>query len=243
VNPSIMIRKTIRSVANSFGFDVVREKNRPNLTLLGIRGWPIRTIIDVGANTGQFAKKISAFFPNAKLYCFEPLPGPFEILKEWATQRSKIVCFNLALGDKEVDLEMFLHEDHTPSSSLLPTTILAEQLYPFTKKQKSVRVRQNTLDAILGSNDSEMVPEILIKLDVQGYENRVIAGGEKIFSAASACILEVNLENLYDGQTGFKDLLMMLETLGYRYGGNLNQAYAEDGRCIFLDAVFLNRRG
>ena len=79
------------------------------------------------------------------------------------------------------------------------------------------------------------------KLDVQGYEDRVIAGGSKIFATATACILEVCLDSLYEGQAGFLKLLTMLDALGYRYVGNLDQAYGEDGHCIFLDAVFLRR--
>jgi FkbM family methyltransferase len=203
---------------------------------------PIRTIIDVGANTGQFAKHISRFFPNAKIYCFEPLPEPFRELKAWAnTQNRRVIPFNLATGDMEKDTEMFLHDEHTPSSSLLCTTRLAEQYYPFTKEQKSIFVRQTKIDVALGDIMTELNTEILIKLDVQGYEDRVIAGGNRIFAKAAACILEVNLDSLYVGQAGFLELLKMLDALGYRYAGNLEQSYGKDGHCIFLEAVFFNK--
>ena len=45
--------------------------------MLSPRERPFRTIMDVGSNTGQFAKKISKIFPKAKLFCFEPLPEPY----------------------------------------------------------------------------------------------------------------------------------------------------------------------
>lgn len=234
------IKQLIKVGFNLAGFDIVRNKNSPEQTLLGLKSRPIRSVIDVGANTGQFAKKISDFFPEAKLYCFEPLPEPFDALSAWAkTQNGRVVSFNLAIGEKEGEAEMFLHEDHTPSSSLLATTELTEQYYPFTKGKKRIRVRQATLDAALDEVRAELSSEILIKLDVQGYEDRVIAGGTNTFSKASACILEVSLDKLYEGQADFKELLLMLEELGYRYVGNLDQVYGEDGHCIFLDAVFL----
>ena len=69
----------------------------------------------------------------------------------------------------------------------------------------------------------------------------MIIGGKKTFLAASACILEVCLDKLYEGQTEFKELLMMLHDIGFRYAGNLNQTYGDDGHCIFLDAVFLKK--
>ena len=190
------LKKVVKNSFKSFGFDIVMRKNSPSMTLLGLRVLPFNTIIDVGANVGQFAKKISDFFPEAKLYCFEPLPGPFEVLSTWAeTQAGRVVPFNLAIGDKKSEVEIFLHENHTPSSSLLNTNELTEQLYPFTKEQKSICVRQTTLDAVLEESGEEFLPELLIKMDVQGYEDRVIAGGTKIFKTASACILEVCLES------------------------------------------------
>jgi len=235
-------KRLIKAGFNQAGFDVVRRKNSPAQTLLGLQSRSIRTVIDVGANTGQFARKISGFFPNAKLYCFEPLPEPFDALSVWAkTQQGRVVPFNLAIGDKEGEVEMFLHEDHTPSSSLLATTKLNEQYYPFTKGQKRISVKKTTLDAALDEVLAVLSPEVLIKLDVQGYEDRVIAGGCNTFANASACILEVCLDSLYEGQAGFLKLLTMLDALGYRYIGNLDQTYGEDGHCIFMDAVFLRR--
>lgn len=234
------IKKILKIIFRAVGLDIIRSKNNPGITLLGLRKIPFNTIIDVGANSGQFAKKITSFYPNAKIYCFEPLPEPFNELEAWAgTQNGRVVPLNLALGDKEGEAEMFLHENHTPSSSLLATTKLNEHYYPSTKVQKCICVRQMTLDAALEEMQIDLSQEILIKLDVQGYEDRVIAGGRETFAKATACILEVCLDSLYAGQADFLKLLMMLEDLGYRYAGNLDQSYGEDGHCIFIDAVFL----
>ena len=125
-------------------------------------------------------------------------------------------------------------------ASLLATTELTGEYYPLTKEQKLVRVKQNTLDSALDDLQADLEPGILIKLDVQGYENRVIAGGEAVFKKASVCVLEVSLDALYEEQAGFTELVRMLDDLGYRYAGNLEQSYAEDGHCVYVDAVFLN---
>ena len=237
---SASLKNLIKAGFNHAGFDLVRRKNSPRLTLLGLQSRSIRTVIDIGANTGQFAKQITHFFPESKIYCFEPLPQSFAELSEWAkSQNGRVVPFNLAIGEKAGEAEMFLHEDHHTSSSLLSTTKLNEQYYPFTKNQKRIVVRQTTLDQALDEVKAVFPSEILIKLDVQGYEARVIAGGHKSFAKASACILEVCLDSLYEGQASFNELLLMLDELGYRYVGNLDQTYGEDGHCIFLDAVFL----
>lgn len=237
-----IFKQSVKFAFNKLGLDLIRFSNSPSHTLLGLRNRPISTVIDVGANAGQFTKKISGIFPNAKTYCFEPLSEPYSELEKWAkTQNGRVVPFNFALGDKEAEVEIYLHEEHTPSSSLLATTKLTEQYYPFTKGQRRVLVRQATLDTIIEELKADSPKEILIKLDVQGYEDRVIAGGKNTFSNATACILEVSLDQLYEGQADFRQLSTKLYDLGYTYAGNLDQVYAEDGHCVFLDAVFLNK--
>ena len=234
--------KMVKTIFRWAGLDVIRINNSPRITLLGLRQLPFQTIIDVGANTGQFARNISGFFPSANIFCFEPLPVAFGTLSEWAkTQNGRVTAFNLAISDQLGEAEMFFHEEHSPSSSLLATTELTKQYYPFTREQKRICVKQMTLDSALAEAQNELLPEILVKLDVQGYEDRVIVGGTEIFRKASACIVEVSLDKLYEGQAGFMDLLTMFDDLGYRYIGNLEQTYGEYGHCVFIDAVFIKK--
>jgi hypothetical protein len=78
-------------------------------------------------------------------------------------------------------------------------------------------VKATTLGSWVKSLPAPLSPEILIKLDVQGYEDRVIRGGQELFKMAKACILEICLDRLYDQQTTFRDLVNLLEGLGYSY--------------------------
>lgn len=236
-----LIKTSVKKIFNMFGLDVIRIENNPEKTLLGLRNLPIKTIIDVGANTGQFAKYILKFFPEACIYSFEPLPQHFEELKRWAELygNGKIIPFNLALGEKEGAIEMLMHTEHSFSSSLLKTTELCKEIYPFTKSQTIVNVNMIILDKMAEGITMPLESEILIKLDVQGYEDRVIRGGKEIFSKAKVCILEVNLDHLYEGQPSFYQLSSLLDGLGFQYAGNLNQVYADDGHMIFIDAVFV----
>ena len=238
-----IIKKITKKLFNIVGADVIRLKNSPKHTLLGLRNLPINSIIDVGANKGQFAKYISAFFPKAHLYSFEPLPEPYEELNRWAEGRINVRIFNCALGEKEDVIEIFNHVDHSPSSSFLKTTGICEEFYPFTKKQSRVSVNMSTLDKWHDKLPERLIPEVLIKMDVQGYEDRVIRAGQETFKLAKACVLEINLDNLYESQTNFNNIILLLYDLGYRYGGNLGQTHAGDGHVIFIDAVFIKHDG
>jgi hypothetical protein len=94
------------------------------------------------------------------------------------------------------------------------------------------------LDDALRASAGTLDSEVLIKVDVQGYEEAVIKGGRHTFERALACIVEVNIDKLYDQQASFDRLVAQLHELGLRYAGNLEQVYADNGRVIYVDAVF-----
>ena len=235
-----LFRKIIIKIIHSLEFDIVRIQNDYDNPFGGLTRFPIRTVIDIGANRGQFARKALKQFPKAHIYCFEPLLEPFEELQKLAgvERESKITVFNLALGDKEGENKMFLCLGHDDSSSLLKSTKTSEILYPFTKKQTQIPVRLATLDKVMG-NLPELLTDILIKVDVEGYEDRVIYGGRKTFQKARACILEICLDKLYEDQATFSKISCFMDTLGFEYAGNLDQVYDKDGKIIYIDAVFV----
>lgn len=217
-----------------------RASNDPHHTMMGLKGLPIRSIFDVGANEGQFARSIVKHFPAAKLYCFEPLPQPFAILQKWAAGRPDTHVFNIALGDVPGSVPMYIHTDHTPSSSILRTTSLSTALYPVTARQEETMVAVRRLDDVVAELPRPPEGDILVKMDVQGFEANVIRGARQFLAGAvRACIVEVSLDELYEGQGAFRDVFNELDPLGYRYAGNLSQVYGSDGHVIYIDAVFI----
>jgi len=234
------IKLAVRRSANALGVEIQYLSKVPHHNALGLRSMGIRTVIDVGANTGQFARYIRSVLPEAKVICFEPLPGPFEELKTWAMdQKGRVTPLNIALGEKEGMVEMFCHTDHSPSSSLLHSTPVSHSYYPFTEREIPVPVRLSTCDRALAESGIAIESEVLIKLDVQGYEDRVIKGALQTLRSAKACLTEIDFDTLYDGQCTFRDVWKLLDDLGYRYAGNFDQTCAADGHVIFADALFL----
>ena len=233
--------QTVKGAFHRAGLDAQWLGNSPRHNALGMRTMGIRTVIDVGANTGQFAHYIRSILPDATILCFEPLPGPFAELRAWADREGsgRIHAFNLALGEHAATAEMFEHVDHSPSSSILPSTAVSHTLYPQTRHHESVAIQMDSLDEFLMRSEITLVPEVLIKLDVQGYEDRVIRGGLSTFAAARVCISEIDFDSLYDEQCSFRDVWMLLDQSGFQYRGNLDQTYAPDGHAVFADSVFV----
>lgn len=173
--------------------------------LLGVSQLEIATIIDIGANKGQFAKAMRRQFPGATILAFEPLPTAYQTLQAWGDRQSgRVHTFNVALGDSDGTLAMNSHVWFSASSSLLPTTDLCETLYPMVKEQEKILIQQTTLDQAMAQYAQPLMPDLLIKIDVQGYEDRVIKGGQQTLAQAKACILEISLDALYQGQCQFR---------------------------------------
>ena len=199
----------------------------------------IRTIIDVGANVGQFALLAREVFPLAQILSFEPLPECFAAL-ESCLPAPNFQAFNLALGDKDAELD-FHSAHHSPSSSFLRMNDFHKEAFPESRdgqESESVKVKVRRLDDIV--NGLDLKERILLKLDVQGYEDKVIAGGAELLKRVSVVISETSFRPLYDGQTLFKDVHGALLEAGFVFQGNLNQMFSPaDGRIVSADSIFV----
>jgi hypothetical protein len=60
----------------------------------------------------------------------------------------------------------------------------------------------------------------LLKLDVQGFEDKVIIGGEDVVARAKIVIVEVSLQSLFEGGSLFDDVYRILKTRGFTYNEN-----------------------
>jgi hypothetical protein len=74
---------------------------------------------------------------------------------------------------------------------------------------------------------------------VQGYEAKVIAGGEDVVACAKIIIVEVSFQRLYEGGPLFDDIYRILKDRGFNYAGNFEQLYSpKNGRVLQADAIF-----
>ena len=89
----------------------------------------IRTVIDVGANEGQFARLAREVFREARIYSFEPLADCFKKLQKALPQDDKFFPFKCGIGSKDGKFEFF-RSFHTPSSSFLKMEDLHREVFP-----------------------------------------------------------------------------------------------------------------
>lgn len=198
----------------------------------------VRTIIDIGANTGQFATMIHRVCPLAKIISFEPLKDCFKELQSNLGGLPNVDVCNFALGDDDGAVEIN-RSNFRPSSSVLEMGDLHKRDWPESVAHSKELIQMRRLDGVL-SND-RLAPELLVKIDVQGYELNVIRGGRRVLSRTSVAVIEVSFRELYEGQPLFEDINRAMTDLGFRYIGNVEQYASKiDGQILFADAIFEN---
>jgi FkbM family methyltransferase len=217
--------------------EVIEEERKKNQWL---RDLNIKTIIDIGANTGQLALELSKIFPEAYIYSFEPLEDCYKELLSLFKGHTRFQAFNMALGNENGEIEIHRNK-FSPSTSLLPMTELHKESFPYTKDELIERVEIKKLDDVI--NDINLKHPLLIKLDVQGFEDKVIQGGKSTFSKADIIIIELSVEVLYEGQKLFDEIYETLKDLGFQYRGNYGQLnHPNDGRVLQMDGIFIKNK-
>ena len=115
---------------------------------------------------------------------------------------------------------------------------LHKRLYPHTVDGREETVTVRPLDSVAG--ELQITPNMLIKVDVQGYEDRVIRGGVETFSRAGVVLMETCFQRLFDGQLLFDDLYDLLRPMGFSFRGFLRPGRTDsNGRLVFADSIFM----
>jgi FkbM family methyltransferase len=198
----------------------------------------IRTVIDIGANDGAYAAYLNGFFKPVAVHAFEPLPACQEKLVALRQQIPHLTIHPLALAEAPGQAD-FYENEFGPASSLLRVSDLTRRVFPETERETVSTVSMARLDDVLPVESLEQ--EILIKIDVQGVEDRVIRGGRAVFSAAKIVLVEMSFVPMYDGQPLFEEVHHLLERHGLRLAGFKNQI-TEPGSGQPLFAHCLYRR-
>ncbi len=233
------VKRSIRGVLRGMGLDIRRIPESAKNRYGWLRDFRIRTILDVGANTGQFAREINRFLPDAAICCFEPVRDQFAALARELRGVGRARVFNLALGNINGTTRMN-RNDFAPSSSLLETTELARHAYPFIKHSHVEDIAIRRLDDAIPELEIRLEPEVLLKLDVQGYEGEVIAGATQTVRACRVILAEVSFREIYKGQPLFDGFYDLMKGAGFAFAGLYETScHNENGMPLYGDAVFL----
>lgn len=196
----------------SFGYEVRRyDFANPGFQAeQALRDPRIETVLDVGANRGQYAAHVRRVRPDVSVHSFEPLPAPFDVLAQAAAADSRWHAHNVALGRTAAVQRMTISRNDE-SSTLLPMHAALTSAAPQTEAVGEIDVEVRTLDSfgdVIGEN-------LFLKVDAQGYEAEVIGGAGAMLDRALYVQLEVSLTPLYEGAPRPFEILKTMDDAGF----------------------------
>ncbi len=206
-------------------------EHRAMLASLGHVG----TVVDVGANVGQFALIARRCLPQARILSFEPLPDAADRFAQALAGQAEVQLFRTALGTTRTTLPIHITARADSSSMLSPA--LQSEVYPGTHEVGVLQVKVARLDQVITADDIR--GPALLKIDVQGYEQQVLEGCETLLPRFDWIFAELSFVELYSGQTLAPEVIGWLD----RHGFCLDGVYASDmsyrkGRMIQGDFLF-----
>jgi FkbM family methyltransferase len=199
-----------------------------------LEGLNIRTVLDVGANRGQFSLLAQCLYPTATIYAFEPLQSPAEQFRALFANKANVHLFQVGLDEALHDAKMFIASDHHASSSILKAHKQAQIFGSRETGEETVRVGRLTdflpLECIR--------PPCLLKIDVQGYELQVINACREALPLVDYLYVECCYIELYERQALAHEVLRRLAELGFALRGTFNQHCDPKEGPVIADFLF-----
>ena len=188
-------------------------------------------LIDVGSNKGQFAILFQYFFPYAKIISFEPQKEFLKIQKKILVKNIKF--YSICLGNKNENgyLNVTKKKD---SSSLLKPNILKDSIY---KVIKTIKIKIRRLDDVLKIQNKD---NILIKLDVQGFEKKVLQGSILNLKKIKYILIELSSSEIYKNQHTEKNVVNFLKKRNFKIKKKINKNYISKN-IYQSDYLFVNK--
>jgi FkbM family methyltransferase len=199
----------------------------------------VTIVLDVGANTGQFAKSLRLGGYLGRIVSFEPLSSAHGRLVRAAKRDCNwSVAPRMAIGDHDGSIEINIAGNGVSSSILgmLPAHLAADPDSAYVGREM---VPMRTLDGA-AAKYVRREDRIFLKADVQGAENCVLAGAANLLPQVVGLQLELSLVPCYRDQLLFFAMTERMGRLGYSLWALSPGATDErTGRQLQCDGVFV----
>lgn len=120
---------------------------------------------------------------------------------------------NFALGDADAILPINVSRNSV-SSSILPMLDWHVRLAPGTAPAARIDVPVRRLDSVPELR-AAAAQRCLLKIDAQGYEDRILRGAGDVMDSLSLLYLESSLVPIYEGELLIEDMIAFLRTRGF----------------------------
>ncbi|NCO54641.1 MAG: FkbM family methyltransferase [Bacteroidetes bacterium] len=230
---SKIIERTKRKLALSSGIYFKIKKLAPSAseeyrTVKLLTTYKIDKVIDIGANTGQFAESLIDFGFKGEIISFEPVSSAYIALQKRAKKYNNWkIAEKCAIGNSNGKIKINVSENTVFSS----IKNISKDYVSYNNDSKQVsfeEVNIFTLDS-LKNNYLNKNENLFIKIDTQGFEKEVLEGAEETLKYVKGIKLEIPLRPIYNEvEWGIKEYI--------------NFFYDKGFECLSLEPVAVNNK-
>lgn len=185
------------------------DRNGERWLLRALAGERLRTLLDVGANVGQWARTAAEAHPEATIYALELVPATFERLRAATADEARIRCFGVGLAERRGRV----HVRYNPAAS----THTSVTEYPYGWVGEDLECPVLPGDEFLAEQGLATVD--FLKIDTEGAEPLVLQGFARALAERRIRFVQFEYSriNIY---TKFllRDFYRLFEGYGYVVG-------------------------
>src|SRR4029077_19220706 len=186
-----MLKQRTKELARRFGVEISHYRPLAARVFARLNSAEVPLLIDVGASRGEYAARLRQHGYRGDIVSFEPGDEAFQELVSVAAGDTGWTCHRLALGAVAGDAPIHV-ASNLASSSLLEMEDGHRSAAPEVSVIGIETVPVARLDDALPDER-----HCLLKLDVQGYEDRVLDGAPSTLARAVLVQCELSIAQLY----------------------------------------------
>ncbi len=194
----------------------------------------IEIIFDIGSRDACQALEFSDWFPQSKIYCFEPVPQNADWCRQNIKNRENIFFEQIVISEKNEEIDFFVVKNgNIGASSILKAN--KNHFYGNTYDQEALRINSTRAETFIKMNNLPNVD--LLWMDVQGAELNVLKSFADELKNIKAIHTEVALSHVYENATLKNELIEFMKNNNFDLIKCItNQLGIEE------DLVFVNRK-
>ncbi|QLH25825.1 FkbM family methyltransferase [Streptomyces sp. Rer75] len=201
--------------------------------------YEVNCVFDVGANAGQYGRRLRGLGYTGRIVSFEPTEEAFAKLEKAAKDDPEWWVFPFALGREEATQSM--HVGWATMNSLLGASDYGKERYRRFAKDRTEEIEIRRLDSVMDKALAGLTdPRPYLKMDTQGYDLEVFAGAGDRIGEFVGLQSEVAVLRLYEGSPAMSEAIAAYEDSGFGITG-MYPVTREDttGRVVEFDCVMM----
>ena len=213
----------LKQAARDAGYDLVRRDRQVRLDThleVLLAHLDIDVVVDVGANTGQYARRLRDIGFAGRIVSYEPLSALRAELEHTAVADPDWVVRPVALGSAPGEAVLRMSPD-TSWSSIKGFTDYGKSRFPSQDRDaKPETVEVARLDADLPEVLADLdAPNVFLKLDTQGFDLEVFDGASGVMEMIAGLQAEVAFLSIYADTPRFAEAIARYEAAGFAVTG------------------------